>query len=116
MIRVLNWATPAVEDSMILGLEKNMAFLLKGAASALALSCGVAALGVAPAHAYTLMDMIRGDRARTQSTMIRPVPVSPYGQMAPDAPLPKVSAPTYYTYKPDPMRYVDTGKFMDPVV
>jgi murein L,D-transpeptidase YcbB/YkuD len=105
---------PAVEDSFILGLEKSMTFLLKGAVSALALSCSVVALGVAPAHAYTLMDMIRGDRARTQSTMINPAPAAP--QMAPNAPLPKVSAPTYYTYKPDPMRFVDTGKFTDPVV
>jgi murein L,D-transpeptidase YcbB/YkuD len=93
-----------------------MTFLLKGAVSALALSCGVAALGVAPAHAYTLMDMIRGDRARTQSTMINPTPVAPSVQSAPNVPLPKVSAPTYYTYKPDAMRFVDTGKFTDPVV
>ncbi len=94
-----------------------MTLLSKGAVSALALSCGIAAMGAAPAHAYTLMDMIRGDRARTQSTLIRPAPVAPPATYAdPSAPLPKVSAPTYYTYKPDAMRFVDTSKFTDPVV
>ncbi|MEK1895007.1 MAG: L,D-transpeptidase family protein [Rhizobium sp.] len=94
-----------------------MTFLLRGAVSALALSCGIAAMGVAPAHAYTLMDMIRGDRARTQSTIVNPRPSVPsFLQSAPDAPLPKVSSPRYYTYQPDAMRFVDTGKFTDPVV
>ncbi|WP_283194466.1 L,D-transpeptidase family protein [Rhizobium sp. AN80A] len=94
-----------------------MTFFLKGAVSALALSCGVAAMGVAPAHAYTLMDMIRGDRARTQSTIVNPAPeVAPPPQVNTSAPLPKVSSPQYYTYKVDPMRLVDTGKFTDPVV
>ncbi|WP_018900565.1 murein L,D-transpeptidase [Rhizobium sp. 2MFCol3.1] len=93
-----------------------MRFFLKGAVSALALSCGMAAMGVAPAHAYTLMDMIRGDRARTQSTIINPAPEVLPPQANTSAPLPKVSAPRYYTYKVDPMRLVDTGKFTDPVV
>jgi murein L,D-transpeptidase YcbB/YkuD len=93
-----------------------MTFFLKGAVSALALSCGMAAMGVAPAHAYTLMDMIRGDRARTQSTIINPTPEVLPPQANTNAPLPKVSAPRYYTYKPDAMRLVDTGKFTDPVV
>ncbi|MDQ0558509.1 murein L,D-transpeptidase YcbB/YkuD [Rhizobium mesoamericanum] len=94
-----------------------MTFLLKGAASALALSCGMAAMGAAPAHAYTLMDMIRGDRARTQSTIVNPRQSVPsFLQSAPDAPLPKVSSPRYYTYQPDAMRFVDTGRFADPVV
>ncbi|KQV81684.1 murein L,D-transpeptidase [Rhizobium sp. Root1220] len=92
-----------------------MTFLLKSAISALSLSCGLVAMGVAPAHAYTLMDMIRGDRARTQSTIINP-PTAPAVGRSVDAPLPKVSSPTYYTYKPDAMRFVDTGRFTDPVV
>ncbi|QFY60290.1 murein L,D-transpeptidase [Rhizobium grahamii] len=94
-----------------------MKFFFKGAVSALALSCGAAAFGVTPAHAYTLMDMIRGDRARTQSTIINPAPtMPPMAEQSPSAPLPKVSSPQYYTYKPDAMRFVDTGKFTDPVV
>ncbi|MGO4350936.1 murein L,D-transpeptidase [Rhizobium sp. RAF36] len=94
-----------------------MTSFFKGAVSALALSCGFAALA-APAHAYTLMDMIRGDRPRTQSTIIDPSnPAQMPAMQAPvDAPLPKVTSPTYYTYKPDPMRLVNTAKFADPVV
>ena len=94
-----------------------MTSFFKGAVSALALSCGFAALA-APAHAYTLMDMIRGDRQRTQSTIIDPSNPAQMPTMQPpvNAPLPKVTAPTYYTYKPDPMRLVNTAKFADPVV
>jgi murein L,D-transpeptidase YcbB/YkuD len=95
-----------------------MTFFLKSAVSALALSCGVAAMTAAPAHAYTLMDMLRGDRDRTQSTIINPMdpgrPIPSEAQV--NAPLPKVSSPTYYTYKVDAMRLVDTGKFADPTV
>lgn len=117
MKQVLNWALPTIEDSMVLGLEKSMSFILKSAVSALAVTCGMAAMGIAPAHAYTLMDMIRGDRARAQSTMINPAPaaIAP-PQVNTSAPLPKVSSPQYYTYKPDAMRLVDTAKFTDPVV
>jgi len=94
-----------------------MTSFFKGAVSALALSCGFAALA-APAHAYTLMDMIRGDRQRTQSTIIDPSNPAQMPTMQPpvNAPLPKVTSPTYYTYKPDPMRLVNTAKFADPVV
>jgi murein L,D-transpeptidase YcbB/YkuD len=95
-----------------------MTFFLKSAVSALALSCGVAAMTAAPAHAYTLMDMLRGDRDRAQSTIINPMdpgrPIASEAQV--NAPLPKVSSPTYYTYKVDAMRLVDTGKFADPTV
>ncbi|MET3854998.1 hypothetical protein ABIE40_002087 [Rhizobium sp. OAE497] len=68
-----------------------MTSFFKGAVSALALSCGFAALA-APAHAYTLMDMIRGDRQRTQSTIIDPSNPAQMPTMQPpvNAPLPKV--------------------------
>jgi murein L,D-transpeptidase YcbB/YkuD len=102
-----------------------MKFVSKSAVSALALSCGIAAMGVVPAHAYTLMDMLRGDRQRSQSTMFmdprapaRPVPgaVQNGNGLDPEAALPRVSGPRYYTYKPDALRYVDTAKFADPIV
>ncbi|MBY4606728.1 murein L,D-transpeptidase [Rhizobium sp. 9T] len=102
-----------------------MTFVLKSAVSALAVSCGLAVMA-APAHAYTLMDMLRGDRQRSQSTIFmdqapgRPVPRGAVGGslggLDPEAPLPKVSGPRYYTYKAETLQFVDTGKFADPVV
>ncbi|MDC7742122.1 L,D-transpeptidase family protein [Rhizobium binxianense] len=103
-----------------------MTFVLKSAASALAISCGLAVMSAVPAHAYTLMDMLRGDRQRSQSTIFmdqapgRPVPRGAVGGslggLDPEAPLPKVSGPRYYTYKTETLQFVDTGKFADPVV
>ncbi|OWK23834.1 hypothetical protein AJ87_30670 [Rhizobium yanglingense] len=34
----------------------------------------------------------------------------------PAMPLPKVSGPRYYTYKPDAMRFVNIAKFAEPTV
>ncbi|MGR9463583.1 L,D-transpeptidase family protein [Rhizobium leguminosarum] len=104
-----------------------MTFVLKSAASALAISCCVAVMSAAPAHAYTLMDMLRGDRQRSQSTIFMDqMPPGRVGQrggiggslggLDPEAPLPKVSGPRYYTYKTETLQFVDTGKFADPVV
>jgi murein L,D-transpeptidase YcbB/YkuD len=93
-----------------------MTSFLKGAVSALALSCGFAAMA-APAHAYTLMDMLRGYRERPQSTMFNsPRPYQPMPGDAQSAPLPKVTGPRYYTYKPDAMRFVNLAKAADPMV
>ena len=71
----------------------------------------------------TLMDFIRGGKGRSQqqvdSNQILPpsMPIAPVPKegLAGGA-SPKVSAPTYYTYKPEPMRLVATAKFADPVV
>jgi murein L,D-transpeptidase YcbB/YkuD len=97
-------------------------FLTKAAASVLALSCGLTILGTS-AHAMTLMDFIRGGKGRSQqqvdSNQILPpsMPVAPVPKEGvASGPAPKVSAPTYYTYKTEPMRLVATGKFADPVV
>ncbi|ABC91162.1 hypothetical conserved protein [Rhizobium etli CFN 42] len=103
-----------------------MTFVLKSAVSALAVSCGLAMMA-APAHAYTLMDMLRGDRQRTQSTIFmdqmppgRVAPRGgeggPLGGLDPEAPLPKVSGPRYYTYRTEALQFVDTSKFADPIV
>jgi len=104
-----------------------MTFVLKSAVSALALSCGVAVMSAAPAHAYTLMDMLRGDRERSQSTIFMDqmppghvgrggIGGGSLGGLDPEAPLPKVSGPRYYTYKAETLQFVDTGRFVDPVV
>jgi L,D-transpeptidase YcbB len=114
-----------LDNSMTLGLENKMKFVLKSAVSALAISC---VMGAVPAHAYTLMDMLRGDRARSgQSTIIMdpsaPIRGNPGnrngglgGDIDPEAALPKVSSPRYYTYKAETLQFVDTTKFADPVV
>lgn len=84
-------------------------------------------MSAAPAHAYTLMDMLRGDKQRTQSTIFMdqmpPGRVAPRGSdggslggLDPEAPLPKVSGPRYYTYKTETLQFVDTSKFADPIV
>ncbi|MGA1803500.1 L,D-transpeptidase family protein [Rhizobium sp. HT1-10] len=75
------------------------------------------------AHAMTLMDFIRGGKGRSQqqvdSSQILPpsMPIAPVPkENSASGPAPKVSSPTYYTYKPEPMRAVATNKFADPVV
>jgi murein L,D-transpeptidase YcbB/YkuD len=113
-----------LDNSIILGLENKMKFVLKSAVSALALSC---VMGAIPAHAYTLMDMLRGDRARSGQSTIIMDPSAPMrgnpgnrnglgGDIDPEAALPKVSSPRYYTYKAETLQFVDTTKFADPVV
>ncbi|PZM13077.1 L,D-transpeptidase family protein [Rhizobium tubonense] len=97
-----------------------MTLLTKAAASVLALSCSMAAMGATSANAMTFMDFIRGGRgnAQQQSTMVNPtMPIAPVpGDSQVKGPLPTVDAPRYYTYKAEPMRLVATGRFADPVV
>lgn len=71
----------------------------------------------------TLMEFIRGGKGHSQqqvdSNQILPpsMPIAPVPKDAlAGSPAPKVSAPTYYTYKTEPMRVVATAKFADPVV
>ncbi|WP_337266839.1 L,D-transpeptidase family protein [Oryzifoliimicrobium ureilyticus] len=104
-----------------------MTLSLKNAVSALALSCCAATVTSAPAHAYTLMDMLSG-RSRDQAPIFMDNPsngraLAPgKGQRGiandgdPEAPLPKVSSPRYYTYKADPVRVINTSKFADAMV
>ncbi|MFT4185361.1 MAG: L,D-transpeptidase family protein [Rhizobium sp.] len=101
-----------------------MKLVTKAAASVLALSCCISAVGATSANAMTLMDFIRGGQGRQESTQVSaPVAVNPPQAMpgvdpAPQArqPLPTVSAPKYYTYKPEAMRLVASSRFADPVV
>ncbi|AVA21809.1 MULTISPECIES: L,D-transpeptidase family protein [unclassified Rhizobium] len=101
-----------------------MKLVMKAAASVLALSCCLSAAGATSANAMTLMDFIRGGQGRQQSTQVSaPVTANPaqtgIGATAPTQakePLPSVSAPKYYTYKPEAMRLVASNRFADPVV
>ncbi|SMF68202.1 Murein L,D-transpeptidase YcbB/YkuD [Xaviernesmea oryzae] len=74
----------------------------------------------APAHAITLMDLLRGgpgaDRARQADNRLPGVDTGRRGMpseraLADPEPLPKVSGPRYYTYKPDAERLVKTAGF-----
>lgn len=101
-----------------------MKLVTKAAASVLALSCCISAVGATSANAMTLMDFIRGGQGRQESTQIsapataNPPEAMPSANAAPQArqPLPTVSAPKYYTYKPEAMRLVASSRFADPVV
>lgn len=99
----------------------------KASALVFALVCGVSALAT-PASAKTLMDILfpKKDRAQEQQQQVPGVQVigTPNQQAQPlngfsnaDAdPLPRVKAPSYYTYKPEAMRLIATASFGDPVV
>lgn len=88
---------------------------------AIALLSGIAssAIGAGTANALTLMDMLRGEkRESVQEQVEGRVPTSvqpPISQRAIDLsdpePLPKVSAPKYFTYKADAFRAVKTSGF-----
>jgi len=103
------------------GLILEMKLFTKNAASLLLLSCGVAAFAGSSANAMTLMEFLRGGRGNIQGTQISPAAPREAAPAAPSAaqatgPLPTVSAPRYYTYKPEPMRLVAVASFADPVV
>ncbi len=83
---------------------------------ALALLSGIAifAGASAPAHAITLMDIIRGgpgkrDAAQANARGQEAMPSE--RALADPEPLPKVSGPRYYTYKADSQRLVKTSAF-----
>ncbi|MDF1633962.1 L,D-transpeptidase family protein [Mycoplana sp. MJR14] len=97
--------------------------LKKSAAlTALLITCAVTVADVAPAYAAqpNLLELLFGKRRRQE-------PVPPPGVNMPmaapgpavatkPAPLPKVSAPSYYTYKADPLKTIALDKVADPVV
>ncbi|ACM26821.1 L,D-transpeptidase family protein [Agrobacterium sp. SHOUNA12C] len=101
-----------------------MKLVTKAAASVLALSCCISAVGATSANAMTLMDFIRGGQGRQQSTQVSaPVTANPAQESIvapksaqPKGPLPKVDAPQYYTYKPEALRLIASNRFADPVV
>ncbi len=88
---------------------------------AIALLSGIAssAIGAGTANALTLMDMLRGEKRQSVQEQVEGrVPTSvqpPISQRAIDLsdpePLPKVSAPKYFTYKADAFRAVKTSGF-----
>ncbi|MDI7863862.1 L,D-transpeptidase family protein [Rhizobiaceae bacterium n13] len=103
-----------------------MKYLTKAAALTLALTSSAVMFQTERAEAGFL-DFLRGNRAGQRvyepyATSPRAYPRAPApmagGSMAnvDPEPLPKVSGPRYYTYKPDSMRLVAAAKFADPVV
>jgi murein L,D-transpeptidase YcbB/YkuD len=90
---------------------------LRKTTTTLALLSGISMLGGAmlpvDAHAYTLMDMLKG-RSREQSARNLPGVVTeiPSERAIRDPePLPKVAPPKYFTYRADAMRVVRTAGF-----
>ncbi|MGE7369348.1 L,D-transpeptidase family protein [Neorhizobium sp. NPDC001467] len=90
---------------------------LRKTTTTLALLSGISMLGGAilpvEAHAYTLMDMLKG-RSREQSARALPGVVieTPSERAIRDPePLPKVAPPKYFTYRADAMRPVKTAGF-----
>ncbi|MDR6818874.1 murein L,D-transpeptidase YcbB/YkuD [Neorhizobium sp. 2083] len=98
-----------------------MQYRHKKTSIALALVSGISIFAGAavPAHAVTLLDILRGgpgaDRARRVDNGLPGVggnaALPTERSLADPEPLPKVSGPRYYTYKPDAERLVKTAGF-----
>ncbi|MGR6469177.1 L,D-transpeptidase family protein [Rhizobium sp. PAMB 3182] len=77
---------------------------------AIMLGCAAAAGVAAPAHALTLMDIIRGRTSERDRSVLTPPPGQSQSRNLISAddydPTPTVSSPRYYTYKPEAMRLV----------
>lgn len=74
------------------------------------------AAGAAPAHAITLMDLIRGGPGKRDSGPGNGLPgvrgnPAPQQRNVDPQPLPKVAGPKYHAYKPEVLRTVKTGGF-----
>lgn len=84
-------------------------------AVALTLSCVAVTAAPAPAAAYTLLDMLRGNvkngklvtKPETTEQFAPPESTRPLVRDVAPAPTPTVVGPKYFTYKPDPMRRVN---------
>lgn len=101
-----------------------MKSLKKTGALVLALSCGVALVDARSANAGTLLDLLfpKRQRSETMQQQLPGVAVGAAATQAPrafpinDDPLPRVKAPSYYTYKAEPMRAIAASRFADPVI
>jgi murein L,D-transpeptidase YcbB/YkuD len=87
----------------------------KAAVAALTLSCAMV-IAAPTAQSATLLDFLRGKTTKNASTPGNAGSLDDdlgqFPQAAhPDAPLPKVSAPRYFTYKADPLRLIAVSKF-----
>lgn len=93
-------------------------------AAALAFSCAAITLHAAPANAVTLMDIIRGGKKKEPARDALPgvdtgvsLPrAEPKREARQAKPLPRVTGPTYYTYKADALKRVAVDKLADPLV
>ena len=96
----------------------------KAGALLLALSSGGMLAAPHQAQAANLLDLLFPKRQRSQELQqtslpgfpAAPKPAAGYSSTLNDDPLPRVKAPSYYTYKAEPMRLVATSGFADPVV
>lgn len=99
-----------------------MISMKKAGALVLALCSSVVLVDARSASAGTLLDLFFPKRQRSQEVYVdqvpaqQPVPVKRTSFPGGDDPLPRVKAPSYYTYKADPMRVIATSRFADPVV
>lgn len=101
-----------------------MTFRKSAALTALLVTCAFVTIDAAPARAEgpNLLQLLFGKR-RTQETAPMPV-AGPAAQMAAPmarsvakpAPLPRVSGPSYYTYKAEALKPIDLIELADPVV
>ena len=87
-------------------------------AAALALSCATITFHATPASALTVMEWLKGKKRDQREEL----PGVATGVALPSAeekreakPLPRVSGPRYYTYKPDALKRVAVDKLADPV-
>ncbi len=92
-------------------------------AAALALSCAFVTFDATPALAgsLTIMDMLRGKKRDSEPLPGVAAPVLLPAETATQKPrevkpLPRVTGPTYYTYKADGLKRVAADKLTDPVV
>lgn len=98
-----------------------MKFKKSAALTALMISCAITAIDVAPARAETpnLLQLLFGKRKRQEPQSVpgvfggaQAMPMAPREVK----PLPRVTGPTYYTYKAEPLRVIALDKLADPVV
>jgi len=92
-----------------------MTFKRTSIALALVSAVSTIAAGTAPAHAITLMDIIRGgpgrEPARDGLSGVRTYQQAAEPRDIDPQPLPKVAGPKYNVYKPDATRAVKTAGF-----
>lgn len=99
-----------------------MTFKKSAALTALLITCAVTAVDVAPAHAEqrNLLDFLFGKRRQQEQAppgvTVPGQPAQAAAAPAKAAPLPRVSATSYYTYKAEPLKAIAMDKFSDPVV
>ncbi len=90
----------------------------KAALAALTLSCATMVLAPA-ANSATLLDFLRGNKTtkttKNNNYLFPPDPAMNFDPEGDNSPLPKVSSPKYFTYKPEALRLIAVSKFAPPI-